>query len=255
MPQSTNRLTNSQSSGVSTSTAAFGKGRITASIRRSNRRESLSSACSRDNRPSRYLNTELHPSMPITRDIMTSGTLRLNQVTAPVHGVWVAAPGLEAEARSARVANLARQARVTFDAEKPTIFFKTILSGLTKYATLLLQQMTTDPTATPWFLKPDAPANQPPSIAKTATVAANPVSGMTTTLSVLGADDGGESELTYTWSGSGPADVTFSVNGPNRAKNTTATFHSVGRYAFQVTIADAGGLTATSSIAVTVVRP
>jgi len=31
------------------------------------------------------------------------------------------------------VANVARQARVTFDAEKPTIFFKTILRGLTKY--------------------------------------------------------------------------------------------------------------------------
>ncbi len=30
-------------------------------------------------------------------------------------------------------ANLARQARITFDAEKPTIFFKTILRGLTKY--------------------------------------------------------------------------------------------------------------------------
>ncbi len=31
------------------------------------------------------------------------------------------------------VANLAREARVTFDAEKPTIFTKTILRGLTKY--------------------------------------------------------------------------------------------------------------------------
>ncbi len=30
-------------------------------------------------------------------------------------------------------ANLARQARITFEAEKPTIFFKTILRGLTKY--------------------------------------------------------------------------------------------------------------------------
>jgi len=129
------------------------------------------------------------------------------------------------------------------------------LSGLTKYATMLLHQMTTDPTATPWFLKPDAPANQPPTIAKAASVAANPVSGMTTALSVLGADDGGEPNLTYTWSCSGPADVTFSANGPNRAKNTTATFRSAGRYTFQVTIGDAGGLTATSNVAVTVVRP
>lgn len=33
----------------------------------------------------------------------------------------------------ARVVNLGRSARVTFDAEKPTIFFRTILRGLTKY--------------------------------------------------------------------------------------------------------------------------
>ena len=92
-------------------------------------------------------------------------------------------------------------------------------------------------------------------IATAASVAADPVSGMTTALSVLGADDGGESNLTYTWSCSGPADVTFSVNGPNGAKDTTATFQSAGRYTLQVTIADVGGLTATSSIAVTVVRP
>ena len=32
-----------------------------------------------------------------------------------------------------RVENSTRQARITFDAEKPSIFFKTILRGLTKY--------------------------------------------------------------------------------------------------------------------------
>ncbi|RKX36725.1 MAG: hypothetical protein DRP64_18210 [Verrucomicrobia bacterium] len=32
-----------------------------------------------------------------------------------------------------RVENLSRQARITFEAEKPSIFFKTILRGLTKY--------------------------------------------------------------------------------------------------------------------------
>lgn len=34
---------------------------------------------------------------------------------------------------TARAGNLSREARITFDAEKPTIFFKTILRGLTKY--------------------------------------------------------------------------------------------------------------------------
>jgi hypothetical protein len=125
------------------------------------------------------------------------------------------------------------------------------LSGLTKYANMLLHQMTTDPTATPWFLRPGAPVNKPPTMARAASVAADPVGGSTTALSVLGADDGGEPNLTYTWSCSGPAGVTFSVNGPNKAKNTTATFPRAGRYTFQVTIADAGGLTATSSITVT----
>ncbi len=48
--------------------------------------------------------------------------------------------------------------------------------------------------------------------------------------------------------------MTFSVNGPNRAKNTTATFPGAGRYPLRVTVADAGGLTATSSIVVTVTR-
>ena len=126
------------------------------------------------------------------------------------------------------------------------------LSGLTKYANMLLYQMATDPTATPWFLRPGAPANKPPTIAKAASSGANPVSGATTALSVLGADDGGEPNLTYTWSSTGPAGVTLSVNGPNRAKNTTATFPSAGRYTLQVAIADTGGLTATSSIVVKV---
>jgi len=58
------------------------------------------------------------------------------------------------------------------------------LSGLTKYANLLLHQMTTDPTATPWFLK-RAHRQQTPTIARAASVAADPVTGATTALSVL----------------------------------------------------------------------
>jgi len=119
-------------------------------------------------------------------------------------------------------------------------------------ANMLLHQMTTDPTATPWVFATGPPPNKPPTVAKAASVAAAPVSGATTELSVLGADDGGEPNLTYTWSCTGPPGVTFSVNGPNKAKNTTASFASPGRYMLQVTIADVGGLTATSSIDVTV---
>lgn len=97
------------------------------------------------------------------------------------------------------------------------------------------------------------PANAAPTIAQAATASANPVvNSNTTNLSVLGADDGGEANLTYTWAVSGPAAVTFSANGTNAAKNTTATFTKTGTYTFTVTIKDAGGLTTTSSVAVTV---
>jgi hypothetical protein len=44
------------------------------------------------------------------------------------------------------------------------------------------------------------------------------------------------------------------VNGPNRAKNTAATFPRAGRYTLQVAIADAGGLATTSSNVVTVTQ-
>jgi parallel beta-helix repeat protein len=94
--------------------------------------------------------------------------------------------------------------------------------------------------------------NQPPTVATPASALPSTVTGKTTNLSVLGADDGGETNLTYTWSSSGPAAVAFSANGTNAAKNTTATFTQAGSYSFTVTIKDAGGLTATSSVNVTV---
>src|SRR5207249_10561614 len=75
-----------------------------------------------------------------------------------------------------------------------------------------------------------------------------------TTLSVLGADDGGEANLIYTWATTGtpPAPVTFSGNGTNAAKNVVATFAKAGSYSFQVTIKDQGNLTISSSVNVTV---
>ena len=98
--------------------------------------------------------------------------------------------------------------------------------------------------------------NQPPSVAVAASASPNPVTGTTTNLSVLGADDTGESRLTYTWSlQSGPTGApnpSFSANGTNAAKNTTATFYQAGAYIFQVIITDPSGLTATSSVSVTV---
>ena len=96
--------------------------------------------------------------------------------------------------------------------------------------------------------------NNPPSIVTTAAASPNPASGSTTSLSVLGTDDGGEANLTYAWATTGtpPAAVVFSANGTNAAKNTTATFSKAGSYTLQVTAKDQPGLTATSTVAVTV---
>ena len=95
-----------------------------------------------------------------------------------------------------------------------------------------------------------------PSVANAAGATSNPVTGLTTSLRVLGSDPAGESTLTYTWTvvsePAGATAPTYSANGTNAAKNTTATFHRAGNYTFQVTIRDASGLTATSSVSVTV---
>src|SRR4029079_18134553 len=96
--------------------------------------------------------------------------------------------------------------------------------------------------------------HQDPTIATKA--AANPalLSSTTTSLSVLGASDAGEPNLKYTWTTllkpSGAANPTFSANGTNAAKNTTATLSQIGTDCFQVTIEDAGGLKTTSNVVV-----
>ncbi len=94
--------------------------------------------------------------------------------------------------------------------------------------------------------------NPPPTVATAAAASPGTVTGTSTNLSVLGADNGGESSLTYTWASSGPAAVSFSANGTNASKNSTATFTKAGSYTFTVTIKDSGGLTVTSNVNVTV---
>ena len=99
--------------------------------------------------------------------------------------------------------------------------------------------------------------NTGPTVATAASATPSPVTGTTTGLSVLGADIAtGEGSLTYTWAATtlpgGAAAPTFSVNGSNAAKNTTATFSKAGAYAFTVTITDPAGLMTTSGVNVTV---
>lgn len=96
--------------------------------------------------------------------------------------------------------------------------------------------------------------SQAPTIATPAAAAPNTVTGKTNVLSVLGADDGGEAALTYTWATTGapPASVSFSSNGTNASKKVTATFNKAGGYTIQVTVKDATNATATSQLNVTV---
>jgi IPT/TIG domain len=102
------------------------------------------------------------------------------------------------------------------------------------------------------------PANAAPTIAQAASVSPSPVKGKTATLNVLGADDGGEANLIYSWSvvskPAGAANPTYSINGSNAAKTTQVRFYKSGVYMFRATITDVQGLSATSDVTVTVLR-
>ncbi len=99
-------------------------------------------------------------------------------------------------------------------------------------------------------------ANAPPSIAIPPHANPSLVKGTQTQLTVLGADPvEGEAALTYSWSLQyGPASVSFSPNGTNAAKGTTATFTQPGPYTMTVTVTDGGGKTASASITLVVVQ-
>ena len=94
--------------------------------------------------------------------------------------------------------------------------------------------------------------NQPPRVALSATAAPATVTGTSTNLAVLGADDGGEANLRCTWAltktlPSGLPAPTFSASGTNAAKNATVALSKAGAYTFTVTITDAWGLTTTAA--------
>ena len=89
-------------------------------------------------------------------------------------------------------------------------------------------------------------ANTAPTVAVAASASPSPLVGRRTLLSVLGADDGVENNLVYTWAttGSPPAPVQFGANGTNASKKVTAIFTVPGNYNFTMTIADGSNLTA-----------
>ncbi len=94
------------------------------------------------------------------------------------------------------------------------------------------------------------------TVATAAAATPNPVTGTSTALSALGAENGTDAGLTYTWSTisapGGVAAPVFSSNGTNSSKNTAATLFGVGNYTFLVTITDSSSNGVTSSVNVTV---
>src|SRR5262249_2245935 len=96
--------------------------------------------------------------------------------------------------------------------------------------------------------------NLAPTVATAAAASPSTVTGTTTALSVLGADDGGGPDLRSTWALSRRppgAHPPFPPTGTDAPPTVTVTFDRPGAYTFRVTIADAGGLTAASSVNVT----
>ncbi len=108
-------------------------------------------------------------------------------------------------------------------------------------------------------------SNSTPSVSNTPPLVANPlrltsgtaVLGRTASLSVLGADNNGESSLKYTWQPvevpSG-GNVSFASNGTNAAKNNVLSFNKSGTYRVNVTILDAQRLSSNSSLQFNVVQ-
>jgi hypothetical protein len=88
---------------------------------------------------------------------------------------------------------------------------------------------------------------KPPTITQPATATQTPVTGTTVGLSV-GAQDPAGGTLSYAWSATGPANVSFS---PAHAATTQATFTAPGTYGVTVVITGGGGST-TSQTSVTV---
>ncbi|MGE5611840.1 MAG: hypothetical protein ACM359_21515, partial [Bacillota bacterium] len=101
-------------------------------------------------------------------------------------------------------------------------------------------------------------ANREPTIATPAASSADPVTSTSALLSILGADDHGETNLIYSWETTalpaGALTPTFSDNDTNDAKNVTVNFSQAGTYTFLGTIIDSSGISVSSSVTVTVAQ-
>ena len=132
----------------------------------------------------------------------------------------------------------------------------TISMANTVYFGLAADSSTTTTLNTSTFDSVSVVNTSPPTVATAAAATPSIVTGTTTALSVLGADDQSEVGLTYTWSTSslpaGAGNPIFNINSTNLAKNTIATFSKAGSYTFTVTITDTGNLSTTTNVNVIV---
>ncbi|HAT12183.1 MAG TPA: hypothetical protein DCS97_16735 [Planctomycetes bacterium] len=94
-------------------------------------------------------------------------------------------------------------------------------------------------------------SNAGPSVASAASAS---VAGQAVALAVLGTDDAGEADLTYTWASSVTGTL-FSGNGSNAAKAVIAWVPVAGSCTFTVTIRDGSNATTTSQVVATVAAP
>lgn len=96
--------------------------------------------------------------------------------------------------------------------------------------------------------------NQPPTVSTVAVATPAMTTSTTVALSVLGADDQGESGLTYTWLNASFTSYPFTVtpNGTNAAKNAVIVFGGTGTYQLECVITDAGGLSVRAPVTVVV---
>ena len=99
------------------------------------------------------------------------------------------------------------------------------------------------------------PANEPPTVTS-ATITPAPVTGTNGTVSAVATDDGGEPALKYSWTTVskpvGANNAGFSPNNSNAAKTSKATFNRAGNYTLRVTTTDAGNLTTSRDLSLTV---
>jgi hypothetical protein len=134
----------------------------------------------------------------------------------------------------------------------------TVLDGWTAYAgfTGSTGLNYSDQNIHSWTYTGSAPVLAAPTVQTAAAADPNPVTNLSTDLSVLGASGDGANSLTYTWSTlqapPGAHAVLFSDNGDDFAKDVTARFFKDGGYVFQCTITDVNGQTTTSDVKVVV---